>query len=135
MHARRPGHTVHVVDVRAEVARAFGLDSGFACESPAELARQCEVIVNVVVNASQTETMLFGENGCAGAMRPVRVFVMCSTVDPKWSGSAVGAARDPKVHYRGLANNANRAFIALAMVNHYLAARRAPALVRPQWSK
>lgn len=35
-----------------------------------------------------------------------------------------------KMRYRGLAKNANRAFTALAMVNLYLAARRAPALVR-----
>ncbi len=36
-----------------------------------------------------------------------------------------------KVRYRGLAKNANRAFTALAMVNLFMAARRAPALVRP----
>lgn len=36
-----------------------------------------------------------------------------------------------KVRYRGLAKNANRAFMALAMVNLYMAARRVPALVRP----
>jgi putative dehydrogenase len=82
---RRAGHTVHVVDVRADVARAFAAEGGFACESPAALAQQCDVIVSVVINAAQTETVLFGENGCAGAMRPGSVFVMCSTVDPKWS--------------------------------------------------
>jgi IS5 family transposase len=36
-----------------------------------------------------------------------------------------------KVRYRGLAKNANRAFMALAMVNLYMAARRVPAVVRP----
>ncbi len=36
-----------------------------------------------------------------------------------------------KVRYRGLAKNANRAFTALAMVNLFMAARRAPAIVRP----
>jgi transposase, IS5 family len=36
-----------------------------------------------------------------------------------------------KVRYRGLVKNANRVFTALAMVNLYLAARRAPAVVRP----
>lgn len=36
-----------------------------------------------------------------------------------------------KVRYRGLAKNANRVFTSLAMVNLYMAARRAPALVRP----
>jgi 3-hydroxyisobutyrate dehydrogenase len=82
---RRAGHAVHVVDVRAEAAQAFAAEGGFACESPEALARQCEVIVSVVINAAQTETVLFGANGCAAAMRAGSVFVMCSTVDPKWS--------------------------------------------------
>ncbi len=82
---RRAGHTVHVVDVRAEAARAFAADGGFACQSPAALAQSCEVIVSVVINAAQTETVLFGDSGCAAEMRPGSVFVMCSTVDPQWS--------------------------------------------------
>lgn len=36
-----------------------------------------------------------------------------------------------KVRYRGLAKNANRAFVALALANLFLATRRIPAVVRP----
>lgn len=36
-----------------------------------------------------------------------------------------------KVRYRGLAKNANRAFVALALANLFLAVRRVPAVVRP----
>lgn len=36
-----------------------------------------------------------------------------------------------KVRYRGLAKNANRVFVALALANLFLAARRVPAVVRP----
>ena len=82
---RRHGYPVHVFDVRTEVARAFAATGGVACASPAELAGQCDIIVSVVVNAAQTESVLFGEGGCAAAMRPGSVFVMCSTVDPNWS--------------------------------------------------
>jgi 3-hydroxyisobutyrate dehydrogenase len=39
----------------------------------------------VVVNAEQTESVLWGPEGCVAAMRPGGVFVMCSTVDPNWS--------------------------------------------------
>ena len=39
----------------------------------------------MVVNAAQTEDVLFGSGGVAAAMRPGSVFVMCSTVDPNWS--------------------------------------------------
>lgn len=82
---RRAGRRVHVCDVRPGVAEAFARDGGVACATPAELARHCEVIVSVVVNAAQTEAVLFGDGGCAPAMRPGSVFVMCSTVDPNWS--------------------------------------------------
>jgi L-threonate 2-dehydrogenase len=43
------------------------------------------VLVSVVVNAAQTEAVLFGEHGAAAAFAPGSVFVMCSTVDPNWS--------------------------------------------------
>jgi 3-hydroxyisobutyrate dehydrogenase len=82
---RRHGFCVHVFDVRAAVAQAFAADGGVACGSPAELAAHCVVIVSVVVNAAQTESVLFGEQGCAPVMKPGSIFVMCSTVDPNWS--------------------------------------------------
>jgi L-threonate 2-dehydrogenase len=82
---RRAGYTVHVFDVRREVAEAFAAEGGVACNSPAAVAAACEVVVSVVVNAAQTEAVLFGEGGAAAAMKPGSVFVMCSTVDPAWS--------------------------------------------------
>jgi len=82
---RRHGHQVHVFDVRAEAAQAFAAEGGVACASLRELGAQCDVIVSVVVNAAQTESVLFGEAGCAASMRPGTTFVMCSTVDPNWS--------------------------------------------------
>jgi L-threonate 2-dehydrogenase len=84
---RSAGHAVSVFDVRADAARAFAAEGGAACASPAELARQCEIVISVVVNAAQTEGVLFGEQGCASAMKPGSVFVMCSTVDPSWSAA------------------------------------------------
>jgi 3-hydroxyisobutyrate dehydrogenase len=82
---RRHGHAVHVFDVRPEITHAFAAEGGVACASLAELAGACDVIVSVVVNAAQTESVLFDEGGCAYAMRRGSVFVMCSTVDPNWS--------------------------------------------------
>ena len=82
---RRAGYLVHVYDLRAEVAQAFAKDGGVAAGSPAELAAACDVVVSVVVNAAQTESVLFGPSGCAAAMKPGSVFVMCSTVEPSWS--------------------------------------------------
>ena len=82
---RTAGFALHVFDVRADVAQAFAAGGGTACASPAELAASCQVVISVVVNAAQTEDVLFGTGGCAQAMQPGSVFVMCSTVDPNWS--------------------------------------------------
>ena len=82
---RRAGYAVHVCDVRAEASQAFAADGGVACAHPADLAGHCDIVVSVVVNATQTEDVLFGPDGAAGAMKPGSVFVMCSTVDPNWS--------------------------------------------------
>jgi L-threonate 2-dehydrogenase len=87
---RRAGADVHVCDVRAGVAAAFAKDGGTACANVAELASRSDIVVSVVVNAAQTEAVLFGGgdgdgDGAAAAMRPGSVFVMCSTVDPNVS--------------------------------------------------
>ncbi|MCS6765580.1 MAG: NAD-binding protein [Candidatus Protistobacter heckmanni] len=82
---RRAGCTVHVCDKRADVAKAFAAEGGTAHADPAGVAARCGVLVSVVVNAAQTEEVLFGAGGAAAAMRPGSVFVMCSTVDPNWS--------------------------------------------------
>ena len=82
---RRAGWNVHVCDVRVEAAQDFAAEGGVACATPAELAARCSIVVSVVVNAAQTEHVLFGENGAAAAMQPGSLFVMCSTVDPNWS--------------------------------------------------
>jgi 3-hydroxyisobutyrate dehydrogenase len=82
---RRGGFAVHVFDVRREAAEAFARDGGTACATAAQLAQACEVVVSVVVNAAQTDQVLFGDGGAVAAMRPGSAVVMCSTVDPNWS--------------------------------------------------
>jgi 3-hydroxyisobutyrate dehydrogenase len=94
---RRAGHEVHVCDARPGAAEAFARDGGVACASPAEVARHCAVVVSVVVNAQQTEAVLFGPDGAAEAMAPGSLFVMCSTVDPNWS-----IAMEARLAERGL---------------------------------
>lgn len=85
---RRAGYAPHVFDVRVEAAQAFASEGGTACKSLAELGKHSDVVVSVVVNAAQTEYVLFGDSGqdgCVATMKPGSVFIMCSTVDPVWS--------------------------------------------------
>jgi 3-hydroxyisobutyrate dehydrogenase len=82
---RRAGHHVGVCDVRFDAAEAFAKEGGTAYPTPADLAKHVDIIVSVVVNADQTEQVLFGENGAAAHMKAGSLFIMCSTVDPNWS--------------------------------------------------
>ena len=79
---RRAGYALQVFDVRREAAEAFARDGGTVAASLAELGAACDVVVSVVVNAAQTESVL---DALLPAMRPGSVFVMCSTVDPNVS--------------------------------------------------
>ena len=94
---RARGHALRVCDARPGVAEAFAAAGGTACADPAEMAAGCGVVVSVVVNAQQTEEVLFGPHGCAAALPAGSVFVMCSTVDPNWS-----AALEDRLAERGL---------------------------------
>lgn len=96
---RRAGYQLHVCDARREAAAAFARDGGTAHDSPAQVAAQCDVIVSVVVNAQQTEEVLFGLNGAAAAMKPGSVFIMCSTVDPNWSIALEQRLAERGIHY------------------------------------
>ncbi len=86
---RRAGHVVNVFDVRAEVAQKFAAEGGVACASLADIAKASDVLVSVVVNAAQTESVLMGDgtaqSGCINHLKSGSVFVMCSTVDPAFS--------------------------------------------------
>ena len=86
---RRAGHVVNVFDVRAEVAQKFAIEGGIACASLEAIAAASDILVSVVVNAAQTESVLFGDgtptSGCANHLKAGSVFVMCSTVEPAFS--------------------------------------------------
>ena len=96
---RRAGHVPFVFDMRREVAENFAKEGGVACETLAELGSKADVIVSVVVNAAQTDSVLFGVDGVAAAMKRGSVFVMCSTVDPNWSVALEGKLNAMGIHY------------------------------------
>jgi 3-hydroxyisobutyrate dehydrogenase len=91
----RAGFAVHACDVRAQVLETFASEGGIACATPAELGEQCDVVVTVVVNAAQTEAVLFGESGAVSSMKPGGVILACATVSPAFAielGKRVEAA-------------------------------------------
>ncbi len=81
----RNGFKVHACDVRNEVVQAFAAEGGVACASPAEMAAACDVVITVVVNAEQTETVLFGDHGAVAGLRPGSLVIGCATVAPTFA--------------------------------------------------
>lgn len=66
-----------------EAARArFAAAGGQLAASLPDLASRCDVVQLLVVNAAQTEAVLFGEQGLAATLRPGAVVIASATVDP-----------------------------------------------------
>jgi L-threonate 2-dehydrogenase len=90
------GFAVHVRDIRVEAdteARAAGAT---VCESPADVAVACDVVITLVVNETQTEQVVFGERGVAETLGRDAVLVVSSTVSPTFIESLASrlAARE-----------------------------------------
>ena len=96
---RTAGHEVGVYDVRREAALAFAAEGGTAHETVAKLAAVTDVLISVVVNAAQTEAVLFGDDGAIDHLKPGSVFVMCSTVDPQWAARLAGPLAERGIHF------------------------------------
>jgi putative dehydrogenase len=78
----RAGFAVVGCDVSAAAMARFKAEGGEVARTPAEAVAGAEVVVCVVVNAAQTEAVLFGPEGVAEAMGEGAVFVSSATMDP-----------------------------------------------------
>lgn len=79
----RAGFAVTGCDVSADSVARFKAGGGQGAATPAEAVRDAEIVVSVVVNAAQTEAILFGKDGALEAMTPGAVFVSAATMDPE----------------------------------------------------
>jgi L-threonate 2-dehydrogenase len=79
---KRAGFTVTGCDVSDDAVSRFVKDGGKGAKTPAEAAKDAGIVVSVVVNASQTEAILFGKDGVAGTLPKDAVFISSATMDP-----------------------------------------------------
>jgi putative dehydrogenase len=80
---KRAGLDVTGCDVSAEAVARFVADGGKGAKTPAEAARQADIVICVVLNAAQTETVLFGKDGVVETLAKDAVFVSSATMDPE----------------------------------------------------
>ncbi|MFO1206316.1 MAG: L-threonate dehydrogenase [Burkholderiales bacterium] len=81
----RAGFEVHVFDVRAEAMQRLADQGARRAFSPAALGKTVEVLLTVVVNAQQTEQVLFGDQGAAAHLAPGSVVIASATVSPEFA--------------------------------------------------
>jgi putative dehydrogenase len=89
----REGFEVHAFDLRPEAVQKVVDAGGRRAGSLASMASRVDVLITVVVNAEQTEAVLFGENGAAAHLRPGSVVIACATVAPDFA-KALGQRLD-----------------------------------------
>ncbi|HEY1798713.1 MAG TPA: L-threonate dehydrogenase [Stellaceae bacterium] len=92
----RAGFAVGGCD-RAPAALAAARQAGIAvANDPAEAAHDADAVVGVVVNAAQTEAVLFGPGGAVPAMRAGGIVISCATMAPADARrfAAAAAAQD-----------------------------------------
>lgn len=94
----RAGHKVwgfDVVEAQVERFRAQGGQTGTAIEAAAAL----DIAIIVVLNAAQTEDVLFGADGIVPGMRPGAVVISCATVPPDFARAMAARSADHGVLY------------------------------------
>jgi 2-hydroxy-3-oxopropionate reductase len=80
-HLRAAGHELYV-NTRSKVPQAL-LDAGaLACRTPAEVARQAEVIFTMVPDTPDVAKVLFGDDGIAGVLGKGKTVVDMSSISP-----------------------------------------------------
>jgi len=95
---RRAGHRTHGFDVVPAQEARFRAEGG-ADGTLAEVAPTLDALVVVVLNAAQTEQVLFGPAGAVTGMRPGAVVLACATVAPDFARAMAARCAEAGVHY------------------------------------
>lgn len=96
--AVRAGHAVYGVDVAPDPVARFCAEGGRSAALP-DVAAQISCAVVVVLNADQTEAVLFGAAGIVPMMQPGSVVIACATVAPAFARAMAARCATHDVHY------------------------------------
>lgn len=93
------GWSVAGCDISDATREMLTKAGGTAFGSPAAAAVDRGVVICVVVNARQTEAVLFGDNGVADAMNAGHVFISCATMNPDDVRRLASRLQERGIHY------------------------------------
>lgn len=80
--AQRRGFSTLGLDISPANIKRFTDTGGQVASDIASLTAECDAFLILVVNAAQTEAVLFGDNGLAAHAKPGSVIIAAATVDP-----------------------------------------------------
>lgn len=93
------GYAVQGFDIRPEVIDKFVEDGGAAARSTAEAGDGVDVLIVVVVNDAQVDSVLFGEGGAAETLAAGSLVLVCSTVSPTHSQQTAARLAEREIHF------------------------------------
>ena len=95
----RAGFDVAGCDVASDIIARLAAEGARGTSSPAEAADGADAVVSVVVNAAQTEAILFGAKGVAETLPKGAVFISSATMDPDVARSLAKQLEASGRHY------------------------------------
>lgn len=80
-HLIAAGHTVFI-STRSKVPDELAKSAAIVCASPAEVAKQADIIITMVPDTPDVEKVLFGEQGIASGLFKGKIVVDMSSISP-----------------------------------------------------
>lgn len=94
----RAGARTYGFDVMPAQMQRFQADGGAAGDL-SDIATNLDAVVVVVLDAAQTEDVLFGADGLVSRLRPGSVALACATVPPDFARAMAARCGSAGVHY------------------------------------
>ncbi|WP_299297618.1 L-threonate dehydrogenase [uncultured Tateyamaria sp.] len=92
------GHITHGFDINETQVQRFQSEGG-AAGALADVAGDLDAVIVVVLNAAQTENVLFGDAGLVPSLKPGAVVMACATVPPDFAREMEAKCQAQGVHY------------------------------------
>lgn len=95
----RKGMAVAGADLNAAAVARLATEGGTGAASAVEAARGADALLTVVVNAAQTDAVLFGDKGAASVMKKSGVIISSATMSPDDARRLAAKAEALGLHY------------------------------------
>jgi len=94
----RAGHAVQGFDINLDTTAKFAAEGG-QTGSQSDAAARSDCLVLVVLNAAQTDSVLFGNNGWAAQLKKGATVIACATVAPDFAKDMAQRCNALGLHY------------------------------------